>query len=51
MGRDKKFLSTSADDQNFKKKSEGGYAQGTTKKIRRGDVDREIKNISGKYEY
>ena len=35
----------------FKKKSGGGYAQGTTKKIRRGDVDREIKNISGKYEY
>ena len=28
-----------------------GICTGNYKKIRRGDVDREIKNISGKYEY
>ena len=30
---------------------EGGYAWGTTKKIQEGDVDREIKNIGGRYEF
>ena len=42
MGRDKNFLSTSADDQNFLKFSGGGCAWGTTKKIQEGDVDGEI---------
>ena len=50
MGRDKNFLSTSADDQIFLKFCGGGYAWGTSKKIQEGDVDRETKNIGRKYE-
>ena len=58
MGREKNFFSRGGNragknfsDHIFLKFSGGGYAWGTTKKIQEGDVDREIKNIGGRYEF
>ena len=45
---EKFFLST---DHIFLKFHGGGICMGNYKKNSGGDVDREIKNISGKYEY